>query len=95
MSATKCRCGKTLERHCRTGCSSCTSGFRCPTHGKDWAQRTGGGFFSSGRTGSGAKCRKCGRQTVNCSVCKGVAGKTHGQCRGTGQVCPEHDGYWK
>lgn len=92
----KCsRCGRTLECHCNRGCSRCTSGFVCPTHGKDWVYRTGGGFFSSGASGSGAKCRKCGRPTTNCQYCHGRSGRTCSACGGTGQICTQHGRYWK
>lgn len=91
----KCaKCNATLVGHCRKGCGACTSGYRCPRHGKDWAYRTGAGFFTSGRTGAGSTCRKCGARVVNCAVCKGHEGKSHRACNGTGQVCTRHGGHW-
>jgi hypothetical protein len=89
------KCSATLEKHCTRGCSQCTSGYRCPRHGRDWAYRTGGDFFSSGSPGAGSKCRKCSRATANCRWCKGQAGKTCKTCGGTGQTCPDHGRYWK
>jgi hypothetical protein len=92
----KCRCGLELERHCSSRwCTKCTSGYRCPRHGKDWAYTTGGGLFSSGRSGSGASCRRCHTRTVNCPWCKGRSGKTCGTCGGTGQTCPNHGRHWR
>lgn len=89
-------CNTELVQHCRHGQSaSCTSGYRCTRHGKDWAKKTGAGFFSAGRSGSGDKCRKCHRQTVNCSQCKGVQGRQCNKCGGTGQTCPVDGRYWK
>lgn len=88
-------CSHELERCCSRGCHKCTSGYRCPRHGKEWAYTTGGGLFSSGRSGSGGKCRKDNRPLVNCPVCKGRAGRTHRECNNTGQLCPVHGGYWK
>lgn len=93
--AQKCsKCGSEVKSHCSRGCSSCTSGYVCPRHGKDWAYRTGGGFFSSGVTGRGSKCRKCGARTVNCASCRGNAGRTCSSCGGTGQSCPSHGRFW-
>lgn len=92
----KCHCGRTLEAHCtRRWCTSCTSGYRCPRHGKDWAYRTGGGLFTSGATGSGATCRRCHKATVNCPWCKGRSGKTCSTCGGTGQTCATHGRNWR
>lgn len=92
----KCHCGRTLEAHCNSRwCAKCTSGWICPTHGKNWAYLTGGGLFTSGRTGSGATCRRCSRKTVNCQWCKGRAGKTCRTCGGTGQTCVIHGRHWK
>lgn len=97
MSAAKCsKCSSNLEKHCGRGCSQCTSGYRCPRHGKHWAYATGGGgIFSSLVTGSGEKCRKCGNRVVNCRWCRGQAGKSCSSCGGTGQTCASHGRYWK
>jgi hypothetical protein len=92
----KCtRCGSALTTCCKRGCSRCTSGFTCPRHGKDWAYKTGGGgFFSSGRSGSGKTCRKCHNAVVNCQWCKGQSGRSCSTCGGTGQTCPRDGRYW-
>lgn len=91
----KCHCGQTLEKHCNGKyCSQCTSGYRCPRHGKNWAYRTGANLFTSGSTGSGASCRKCHRKTVNCIACRGRTGRSCSQCGGTGQTCATHGRYW-
>jgi hypothetical protein len=94
MTQLKCRCGQQLEQCCSRGCNRCTSGKRCPRHGKDWAVMTGGGLFSSGRSGNGAKCRKDQLPVVNCPHCRGQQGRTCGTCGGTGQTCPNHGRYW-
>lgn len=89
-------CNQNLVQHCRRGqCPSCTSGFRCPTHGKDWAKKTGSGFFKPGKSGSGDECRKCHRKTVNCPTCKGGVGRQCNKCGGTGQTCPVDGRFWK
>lgn len=96
MKCGQSSCGRQLEKcSCSHGCSRCQSGYRCPRHGKDWAYKTNGGFFSSGSSGSGKKCRKCGCAVVNCRPCRGIAGKTCRECGGTGQTCPTHGQHWR
>ncbi|MFD7096119.1 hypothetical protein [Streptomyces xanthophaeus] len=94
MSQMKCRYGETLEKCCDRGCGRCTAGYVCPRHGKNWAYTTGGGLFTAGRAGSGAKCRKDGKAVVNCPACRGQSGKTCSACGGSGQTCPTHGRYW-
>ncbi|URM92438.1 hypothetical protein LUW75_23550 [Streptomyces sp. MRC013] len=94
MGELTCRCGQHLERCCSRGCGRCTSGHRCPRHGKDWAVTTGGGLFSAGRSGSGDRCRKDQVPVVNCPHCRGRRGRTCGTCGGTGQTCPVHGRFW-
>ncbi|MGW7031371.1 hypothetical protein ACWGVR_33460 [Streptomyces xanthophaeus] len=89
MSQMKCRYGETLEKCCDRGCGRCTAGYVCPRHGKNWAYTTGGGLFTAGRAGSGAKCRKDGKAVVNCPACRGQSGKTCSACGGTGRFA-EH-----
>lgn len=67
----KCtKCGRGLKTCCQRDCSRCTSGLRCPSHGKDWGHKTGGSLFSSGVSGN-AECKKCFAAVDNCSSCRG------------------------
>ena len=62
-------CGRALEKcACWRGCSKCASGYRCPRHGRDWTYKTGGGFFSSGSSGSGRKCRSAAGLLLTASL---------------------------
>lgn len=94
MATVHCHCGDDLTKHCDRGCSRCTSGYVCSRHGKDWAHRSGASLFSSGSSGSGAKCRRCHNRTVNCPHCRGATGKTCSSCGGTGQTCATHGRFW-
>lgn len=50
----------------------------------------------------GPKCKRCGKYTYDCPICKGTGRFSHvfvgtsrcTECNGTTQLCPQHGKYW-